>query len=658
MAVEDLIEIFPLVRGDLIDHRYELHELIVKKILFKKEKYDRISLENLKREIIEDFNFEDFPDELLVKILEDLTKGEFLKRTAQGEYELLKKPGQESISPLLDNCYRKFAEVLKTEVKDFDLYLNKNFKDAFIKCMWQIVHIFSEQQEVNEIQIDVLNQDETKAHFEQIVKSEGIEPQQKFLSPFFKYIGSGENNITDFIFHAYRGAIAYDLLKRGKILTRETCNIGDGGLLILDTNTIISLMCKTDTTHSLAKSAIELSRKIGFDVCYTHLTASEYHGLLQAADHIMKSSRFKPSNPTDNQLILDFLKRDDRNWSDYHTEMSNYKNFIKIKYDIDYLGVLDINPNKEVMEYIEQIYPVMLQTMGKERESKALNHDLYLFKLLTHFRNTEQPRAFDSPWILSFDNALNVINQFVVDRFKRPYGYSIHPRYWLNTLLVFSNVEFDDKRREDIVKALMEHMIFPQSALTLEQYATLVTYELGLNQEDIDTILSIVTISPLKYTLEKALMENKGEEASKISMEILTDSDLIDKAILERKTKQELVKTRELLINVAAKYREEQAKVHALERVRTAPVVIVAGVDAGVSQMIAALLMQIEALDPDFYEKTKINKLEAGEASKDEVIGFVEKVKDALHQGTEFAKDLEVLKLITSTILTSLGAST
>jgi hypothetical protein len=584
MAVENLIEIFPLVRGDLIDHRYELHELIVKKILFKKEKYNRISLENLKREIIEDFNFEEFPDELLVKILEDLTKGEFLKRTAQGEYELLKKPEQESISPLLDNCYRKFVEVLKTEVKDFDLYLNKNFKDAFIKCMWQIVHVFSEQQEVNEIQIDVLNQDETKAHFEQIVKSEGIDPQQKFLSPFFKYLGSGEKNITDFLFHAYRGAIAYDLLKRGKILTRETCNIGEGGLLILDTNTIISLMCKTDTTHSLTKSAIELSRKIGFDVCYTHLTASEYNGLLQSADHIMNARHSKPSNPNDNQLILDFIKRNERNWSDYYMEMSNYKDFIKIKYDIDFLEVLDINPNKEVMEYIEQIYPVMLQTTGKERESKALEHDLHLFRLLTHFRNAEKPQAFDSPWVLSFDTALNMVNQFVVDRFKLPYGYSIHPRYWLNTLLVFSNVEFDDKRREDIVKSLVEHMIFPRSNLALEQYATLVTYEIGLNPEDIDTILHIFTISPLKHNLDKALKENKSERISEISVKILTNSDLIDKAISERKTKQELVKTREQLRNVAAKYREEQAKAHALERVRTAPVVIVAGVAAGVSQ--------------------------------------------------------------------------
>ena len=524
--------------------------------------------------------------------------------------------------------------------------------------MWQIVHVFSEQQEVNEIQIDVLNQDETKAHFEQIVKSEGIDPQQKFLSPFFKYLGSGEKNITDFLFHAYRGAIAYDLLKRGKILTRETCNIGEGGLLILDTNTIISLMCKTDTTHSLTKSAIELSRKIGFDVCYTHLTASEYNGLLQSADYTMNARHSKPSNPNDNQLILDFIKRNERNWSDYYMEMSNYKDFIKIKYDIDFLEVLDINPNKEVMEYIEQIYPVMLQTTGKERESKALEHDLHLFRLLTHFRNAEKPRAFDSPWVLSFDTALNMVNQFVVDRFKLPYGYSIHPRYWLNTLLVFSNVEFDDKRREDIVKSLVEHMIFPRSNLALEQYATLVTYEIGLNPEDIDTILHIFTTSPLKHNLDKALKENKSERISEISVKILTNSDLIDKAISERKTKQELVKTREQLRNVAAKYREEQAKAHALERVRTAPVVIVAGVDAGVSQMIAALLMQIEALDPDFYEKTKINKLEAGEASKDEVIGFVKKVKDALHQGTEFAKDLEVLKPIASTILTLLGAST
>lgn len=658
MATKELIEVFPLVRGDLIDDRYELHELMVKKILFKKENNDRISLENLKREIIEDFKFEEFPDELLVKILEDLIKGEFLKRTTPGEYELLKKPEQESISSLLDSCYRKFVEVLKAEIKEFDPYLNKNFKDAFIECMWQIVHIFSEQQEVNEIQIDVLNQDETKTRFEQIVKSEGIDSPQKFLSPFFKYLGSGEKNITDFIFHAYRGALAYDLLKRGKILTKETCNIGDGGLLILDTNTIISLMCKTDATHSLAKSAIELSRKIGFDVCYTHLTALEYTGLLQSADYVMKASRSKPSDPSDNQLILDFIKRDERNWSDYYMEMSNYKNFIKIKYDIDFLEVLDINPNKEAMEYIEQIYPVMLQTTGKERESKALEHDLHLFRLLTHFRNAEQPRAFDSPWILSFDTALNAVNQFVVDRFKLPYGYSIHPRYWLNTLLVFSNVEFDDKRREDIVKALMEHMIFPRSNLTLEQYATLITYEIGLNPEDIDTILRIFTISPLKHNLDKALKENKSERISEISMEILTNSDLIDKAISERKTKQKLAEKEKQLKNLAAKYQEEHAKVQAFEKVKTAPVVIVTGVDASILQMIAALLMQIDASAPDFYEKTKINKLEAGEASKDEVIGFVKNVKDALHQGTEFAKDLEVLKPVVSTILTLLGAST
>ena len=657
MATKELIEVFPLVRGDLIDDRYELHELMVKKILFKKENNDRISLENLKREIIEDFKFEEFPDELLVKILEDLIKGEFLKRTTQGEYELLKKPEQESISSLLDSCYRKFVEVLKVEVKEFDPYLNRNFKDAFIECMWQIVHVFSEQQEVNELQIDVLNQDETKAHFEQIVKSEGIDPQQKFLSPFFKYLGSGEKNITDFLFHAYRGAIAYDLLKRGKILTRETCNIGAGGLLILDTNTIISLMCKTDATHSLAKSAIELSRKLKFDICYTHLTASEYTGLLQAADHMMKASRSKLSCPSNNQLVLDFLTRNERNWSDYYMEISNYKDFIKIQYGIDSLEVLDIDPNKEVMEYIEQIYPVMLQTAGKERESKALEHDLHLFRLLTHFRNTELPRAFDSPWILSFDTALNAVNQFVVDRFKLPYGYSIHPRYWLNTLLVFSNVEFDDKRREDIVKALMEHMIFPRSNLTLEQYATLVTYEIGLNPEDIDTILRIFTISPLKHNLDKALKENKSERISEISMKILTDSDLVDKAISIRKIKQERDEAKKRLIHVAEKYREERVKVQTLENVRTTPVVIVTGVDAGVSQMIAGLLMQIEALDPDFYEKTKINKLEAGETPKDEVIGFVKNVKDAFHQGTEFAKDLEVLKPMVSMILALLGAS-
>ena len=71
MATKELIEVFPLVRGDLIDHRHELHELMVKKILLRRKKYDRISFENLKRDIIKDFKFKEFPDELLAKILGD-----------------------------------------------------------------------------------------------------------------------------------------------------------------------------------------------------------------------------------------------------------------------------------------------------------------------------------------------------------------------------------------------------------------------------------------------------------------------------------------------------------------------------------------------------------------------------------------------------------
>ena len=68
--------------------------------------------------------------------------------------------------------------------------------------------------------------------------------------------------------------------------------------------------------------------------------------------------------------------------------------------------------------------------------------------------------------------------------------------------------------------------------------------------------------------------------------------------------------------------------------------------------------MQIDALAPDFYEKTKIRKLEVGKASKDETIGFLKKVKGALHQGAEFTQDVGVLKPVVSVILTSLGALT
>ncbi len=325
MGLKNVIDLIPLVKEELVDSRYEIHEIIVKRVLSKKDKNDVINIDELKEEIIDKFNFGNFPDELLYKILENLVKTNFL-RFVNNNYELINKIEYENIDLIIRECYEEFVGFLKIEYKNFDPFINKNFYTSFEECLYEIVGVFSEQEDFYNNQIETLNQNLIEKDLQKIADNNGISSSKKFVSIFFNYLNSSTEKITDFIYISYRVAITYDLLSKGSILSQESCDIGEGGILILDTNSIISLICKTDPTHKLIDSTIKLSKKLKCEIYYTEKTKLEYNRLLRAADSQMKLKSFTNSNHiTDNQLIKDFIKQKGGTWGDYYTEISDIK---------------------------------------------------------------------------------------------------------------------------------------------------------------------------------------------------------------------------------------------------------------------------------------------------------------------------------------------
>lgn len=656
MEMKNVVSLIPLIQGELTGSRHEIHEIIVKRVLSKKKKNDIISANELKEEILKNFNFENFPEELLHQILDNLVKANYL-RFNNNNYELINEIDSKNIDSIINECYNEFIVFIKVKIKDFDPFIHKNIKFAFKDCLYEIVRVFSEQDDFYLTQIETLNQSLIEDNLKKIAENNGLNSPKRFVAIFFNYINSGTEKITDFIFISYKVAITYDLLKKGSDLSQESCDIGQGGTLILDTNAIISLICKTDSKHKLIDSAVKLSKKLKCDVCFTNKTKREYDRFLKGANGQMTIKSLTKGDFTgDNQLIKDFIRQNRGTWGDYYTEISNIELYLRLKYEINLVEYDDLIPDEKIMDYLDGIFPSVLKSLSKEKFKEAIEHDIYLFSLASYLRDNEPNMAFNCPWVLSFDNVLNFINILIIKRFELTYGYVIHPKYWLDTLLTFSNVEIDETNKKDIVKAILEHMIIPEkNILNLDNYAKLITNKIGLTEEDEELIKHILSISPLKRNLDLALESNNVETISKITCEIFIDSDLINKVMAESETKKENVRLKEQLTNASEKYRIEKAKNYLLEEVVTKqfaePKIIIDNVDPKISKMIEVLMDRLEQIDQHFFEQNQIPKLESGRISKENAISTLKKINKTLNQGKVIVQDTKDLIQYIPTII-------
>ena len=495
---KELIDLVPLVRDELSDIRYGLHKSMVQSIVSDMKIGDQTSAEDIRKKAIKKFNIAEFPREVLSRIMHEF-EDEGILQKHDGSYVVANSIEIQSINIFVDNCYKEFTKILKSNITDFDPYINKEFKSAFEECIFYIINILIEQKVMNKVNLDFLKYEEISMVLKNgLIKYKTIKNPDQFLSLFYDYLKSGENYITELLFIVYQSSVAYDLLRRGRRLPKIAEHVGKGGVLFLDTNVIVSLICKTDRTHDLAKSVVKLAENLfHFTISYCKETSIEFENLLKWADSEMKSGRLPSKIAAENQLILDFTKRTACRWSDYYTELSMYRTYLKSEFNIDLFDncMLEFNEKEtEIINYVDAIYSYAFQQYDEKRERSrdALTHDKNLFRKLICLKKSDAC-GLNTPWILSFDNILNGINLTLIniDRFKLPEGgYSIHPRILLNTLLVFENIDFNEDKRKDFVRSIVNYLIIPSSSLTEEQYAKLIAYKVpGLGEKDIDTIL-------------------------------------------------------------------------------------------------------------------------------------------------------------------------
>jgi len=494
-----------------------------------------------------------------------------------------------------------------------------------------------------------------------LIKYKTIKNPDQFLSLFYDYLKSGENYMTELLFIVYQSSVAYDLLRRGRRLPKIAEHVGKGGVLFLDTNVIVSLICKTDRTHDLAKSVVKLAENLfHFTISYCKETSIEFENLLKWADSEMKSGRLPSKIAAENQLILDFTKRTACRWSDYYTELSMYRTYLKSEFNIDLFDncMLEFNEKEtEIINYVDAIYSYAFQQYDEKRERSrdALTHDKNLFRKLICLKKSDAC-GLNTPWILSFDNILNGINLTLIniDRFKLPEGgYSIHPRILLNTLLVFENIDFNEDKRKDFVRSIVNYLIIPSSSLTEEQYAKLIAYKVpGLGEKDIDTILHFFRLSPLKAQLHRALEFNDIDSASQVFNQMMLDPKSVGVLISERRTKEENERLKQALARLSSEYQ-------ALKK-ETKPIAItlnvnLAEIDSTTRELIAVLLKGIKNLNQAIYKEIDVTELESGELTKERLSSIFSTIDKWISKGGEMATNLQPIMGLAELIKTTLG---
>ncbi len=260
-------------------------------------------------------------------------------------------------------------------------------------------------------------------------------------------------------------------------------------------------------------------------------------------------------------------------------------------------------------------------------------------------RPGSSPNAIDKTIQL---NTYVKLNKFDIP----PGGYSIHPRTLLNTLLVFANIDFDEDKRRDIVRSIVNYMISPPTPLTEEQYAKLVTYRVpGLNEKDIETIVHFLGISPLKSQLDKALKDNDIDSASQIFNEMTLDSKTVEVLISERKTKEENERLRQALSKVRT---EKQL----LEITKPASITLninMSEIDPTTKELIWVLLTQIKGSYPDIYKESGIESLESEGITRDRLGRALAAIDKCIDKGSNVATKLQPILGLVSLIKNTTG---
>ena len=549
-----LIKISKLNTGPLYERRKQIRNSIVYSIVFSKDINSIFSINELFEEIFAKTKLR-IDKELISSIVMEYVKEGLLESPDNENFKIKKKKSLQSSSSIINPIWEEFEEYLKKEYKDYDPYLSGEVKEFFKNVVAKLILMFDLKNGDLYDQFTFFD----KAIFNQIVtnsvKKSVIENifEKKLPKIICNYFDLRTDRFKSFIFDCYSAIINIDLLRNIQKIPKLNF-IDQLKFLLADTNFITALLCETHENHLLTKIVSNHCENNGIPIYYSDITDDEMKSLIYSTRCEIKGKyQMKKHSVVISPFIADSLNRNIE-WNNYVIIIGNWKEIIDEKYSIKKL------PDKWDIEIEEEVYNSIKQRLAlydRIRENQkakqytgyvqdykkdlSLNHDAVCLSLVAKIRVDIEKKQTSAlgPWFLTFDNIIIFWNESDFSFHKDEFGYVIHPKILMDYLLTFSKLKYDKKDELKVAEAILDYTCKKtESGLTIEKYSRLITQKLELPIKSSKIIEKIFFESPLKYNLENALLNDKGEEADEITSKIFGNEDLINNVLEGQELKE------------------------------------------------------------------------------------------------------------------------
>jgi len=368
---------------------------------------------------------------------------------------------------------------------------------------------------------------------------EKVELREAFKNCFEYLFKNKVEVFLKFLHKSYMVLTCWQLLRLNTSIKLLKKNEFSNKHIILDTNCLMSLLCKNAYAHQSVSELVQLTRKLNVKIHVTEKTITEYRKVLDGSNERMALLNIpnRVMKRVHDEFISSYAYEVDSDpeltWKDYYSRMSNPKDFLETDFGVEVVSISkhDFIGQEVYSKVIDEVSKAWKEVRGVPKHYEIAEHDAFHLLMVKKLREEDKKKKILGPnyWFLTRDSSLYLVNPFIdsLEIFKSKISPTISITLWLNFITPFlsPNEEEGYLAFAEVLKTAFTHVpIGISSRILIEVQGEWTKYE-WLSTEDIEDILKDTVIQTLASKLSK--LEEQGADATSTLAELRQQFDTI-----------------------------------------------------------------------------------------------------------------------------------
>jgi len=311
--------------------------------------------------------------------------------------------------------------------------------------------------------------------------------------------------------------------------------------ILLDTNSLIGLVCVNCYNHEATRELMRLSGDLGVKSFVTSKTIAEFKKVLERSNerYALLNVPARILKVINDEFISSYAFELDSDqsltWQKYYERMVNIDAILTQQYGIEVKDVKDIEivDSETYEKVITEVSRVWEEARQNKKERDVAEHDAFHLLLIKKLRDEDNIKSVLGPnyWFLTRDSTLFFVNSFInsLGLFKNQISSSIKESYWLDFITPFLNFRTRNKDAYSVFADLLrsEFTTIPKGIspkILTEIQGEWTKYE-WLSTNDIEEILKDTVMQTLVSKFAK--LDPEDEETKTVIKEMRQHFDTL-----------------------------------------------------------------------------------------------------------------------------------